>query len=285
MIKEPPPQLVRVAGSTVHYWIYNKKGKHTVVALHGFRGTHHGLAGIIKASPDCKFIVPDLPGFGQSTPMTKYKHDVDGYYHFAKQFIKAIGVNRPILLGHSFGTIIGAKLAADNPELVSKLVFVNPVAVVAGHDKLNIKLGMGSLYYWLAGKALPEELGLSILRNRLLFLVGSALLTKTKDKETRKWIHTNHILHFGSFHTRQILKESYDASLEHAIEEFAPKIKAPTLLVVGVLDEMAPLKSQYVIEKLIPNVKLVTVPNVGHLIHYETPVQAAKAMREFLTAK
>ncbi|HEU5187952.1 MAG TPA: alpha/beta fold hydrolase, partial [Candidatus Saccharimonadales bacterium] len=59
---------VKIQGSQVHYWVFNPKRQQTIVMIHGFRGTHHGLQNIIDRLDDYKIIIPDLPGFGASTP-------------------------------------------------------------------------------------------------------------------------------------------------------------------------------------------------------------------------
>lgn len=283
MSKQPSPQTMQCLGSTVHYWEFNKGKKQTIVMLHGFRGTHHGLLQIIAQLPQFHIIVPDLPGFGVSTPMTERKHDITGYGDFATAFIKAVAPAKPILLGHSFGTIIAAKMAAETPKLIDKLILVNPVADV-NTNRFKPSLEFGRLYYWFANTVLPEKIALKLLRSKPLILFASFMMTKTKNKALRKAVHKHHLDHFGDFHTKEALVEAYDASLMHAVGEHATKISMPTLLIAGELDIITPPKGQYLLEKRIPNAKLVMVPGVGHLVHYETPAVAARAIQEFLNA-
>ena len=45
--------------------------------VHGYRGDHHGLEPVIAAAADgVRIISPDLPGFGESTPLdgTGHRH-------------------------------------------------------------------------------------------------------------------------------------------------------------------------------------------------------------------
>ena len=37
----------------------------TILAVHGFRGDHHGLEPVVAQMPDVRWIMPDLPGFGR----------------------------------------------------------------------------------------------------------------------------------------------------------------------------------------------------------------------------
>ena len=54
---------VEVVGGTTAYWVYGPEdAETTVVAVHGFRGEHHGLEPVVAHLPDVRVISPDLPG-------------------------------------------------------------------------------------------------------------------------------------------------------------------------------------------------------------------------------
>lgn len=281
MKSEPKPQVINCLGAKVYYWTFNSDKNDTIVMLHGFRGTHHGLQQIVDKLPDFKIIVPDLPAFGHSTPMHDRRHDIEGYAEFAKTFIKSVAPKRPHLLGHSFGSIIAANIAATKPKLINKLLLINPVAEL-NNNKFDLSIQLGRFYFWLGCKVLPRRAGEALLRNKLVILMGSAFMTKTRDKTLRKSIHKNHVLHFGSFHSRKELNEAYVASVSRSISEYADSITIPTLLVAGKEDVLTPEAGQYRLVARLKNAKLVMLPSVGHLVHYEKPAQAANAIRSFL---
>ncbi len=78
---------VEVLGSTTKYWEYGPAdAAHTVVIAHGYRGDHHGLEPVIALLPEVRFISPDLPGFGDSTPMTEAPHSIEGLRALAGRF-------------------------------------------------------------------------------------------------------------------------------------------------------------------------------------------------------
>jgi pimeloyl-ACP methyl ester carboxylesterase len=53
-------------------------------------------------------------------------------------------------------------------------------------------------------------------------------------------------------------------------------------MVAGENDTITPLDGQFRTVELFPDARLVVIPKVGHLIHYETPDAAATAILEFL---
>jgi hypothetical protein len=71
---------VTVLGSRTRYWEYGPRdAAQTILLVHGYRGDHHGLEPVIALLPGIRFVSPDLPGFGASTPMTEAPHSIAGY--------------------------------------------------------------------------------------------------------------------------------------------------------------------------------------------------------------
>ncbi len=281
-MKEPEPRHLHILGSDVRYWIYNDNREHTIVMVHGFRGTHHGLLEVIRALPEFRIIIPDLPGFGESTPMD-VPHDIENYSQFVVEFTRHMKcTGKPTLLGHSFGSIVATSVAALQPALFDKLILVNPIASPAlkGPRKIG---SLGAKLYYQIGAALPEKSGRKLLGSRAMVKLTSVILAKTKDKALKAEIHRRHLEHFSSFQTREALLEAFNASINHTATEFAPNIQLPTLLIAGSIDDVAPMTGQFELERKLPNARLVVIDNVGHLIHHEAPKQAADAIVQFLS--
>jgi magnesium chelatase accessory protein len=57
------------------------------------------------------------------------------------------------------------------------------------------------------------------------------------------------------------------------------------LLIAGAKDKIAPVSEQTRLNDLLPNSRLVVLKKVGHLAHYEKPVEIANAITEFLEAE
>lgn len=270
---------ISIYGSSVYYWTYKSKVKNAPVifALHGFRGTHHGLEDIVTALPEATLIIPDLPGFNESTPMTRRKHNISGYGDFAIAFINKIVPKNSILLGHSFGSIIAANIAKETPKNIQKLILINPIA----KPQSAINKVLGHAYYQL-GTLLPENASRAYFANKPNVFAISVYLAKTKDKTLRKQIHSKHLTHFSSYANKKVMKESFKASISSSVSDTAHEITLPTLLIAGAKDGIAKLKDQKELKEKIKNVKLEVEPNTGHLIHYEAPVFAAKAIKNFI---
>src|SRR3546814_8899764 len=79
-----------VLGGMTAYWVYgDADAATTVIAVHGFRGEHHGLEPVVAYLPDVRVISPDLPGFGESAPVPGRTHDLDLYAEWLNAFAGA----------------------------------------------------------------------------------------------------------------------------------------------------------------------------------------------------
>ena len=270
-------------GSTTHYWEYGSDKKPTIVMVHGFRGTHHGLERIVRQLNNFRIIVPDLPGFGASEPFKEGLHDLDQYVPFVEEIIKhTCGKERPILLGHSFGSIVASHYAAKKPKTIEKLVLINPIGAPALKGSKAALTQLAVFYYWL-GRTLPANLSNFWLSSQISTDIMTLIMAKTKDKDMREYIRDQHRQHFSTFANSKVVAEAFKASVGHDVREVAPLIKTPTLLIAGEKDDMTPLEKQRQLAALIKNSKLHVIHNVGHLIHYETSDEAADVIQEWIT--
>jgi pimeloyl-ACP methyl ester carboxylesterase len=271
---------VAVAGGTTAYWVYGPAdAATTVIAVHGFRGEHHGLEPVVAHLPDVRVILPDLPGFGETAPLPGVRHDLDAYADWLREFAASVAPGA-VILGHSFGSIVVSAAVAGGLE-TPRVVLVNPIGAPALEGPRGLLTRLAVLYYW-AGARLPKRLGDALLRNGLIVRVMSESMAKTKDAELRSFIHDQHDTYFSRFADRDVLHDAFLASVSHDVREFAPRISQPTLLVAAVRDDITPIEAERRLATLFPSSELVEIPDVGHLIHYETPAAAAVAIRRFL---
>ncbi len=275
-------RTIEVLGVSTHLVEYGPlDADRTVVLVHGFRGDHHGLGPVVAQLPGIRFLAPDLPGFGLSEPLADRPHDIEGYIAWLDAFLAATGVRgTAVLLGHSFGSIVvSAAVASGVPT--PRVVLINPIGqnALAGPRGVLTRLAVG---FYRVGAALPPRLGFAALRSRLVTRIMSVTMAKTDDKELRRWIHEEHDRYFSAFANRDSLLEAFRASVSHDVSEYAADIAPSTLLIVADNDDITPLEAQRHLVTLFPDAQLVIIEGVGHLVHYEKPVEAASAIREFL---
>lgn len=206
-------------------------------------------------------------------------HDLDLYAEWLRAFAAAVAPGA-IVLGHSFGSIVASAAVAGGLP-TPRLILVNPIGAPALEGPRGVLTRLAVFYYW-AGARLPKGLGDALLRNGLIVRVMSVSMAKTKDAELRRFVHDQHDTYFSRFADRDVLHDAFVASVSHDVRAFAPRIAQPTLLVAAVRDDITPIEAERHLATLFPDARLVEIPDVGHLIHYETPAAAAAAITPFL---
>lgn len=271
---------VEVAGGTTAYWVYGPAdAETTLLMVHGYRGDHHGLEPVVAFLPGIRIISPDLPGFGETPPLPGREHTLQAYAEWLTAFAGEVAPGADIL-GHSFGSIVVAAAVAGGLE-TPRVILVNPIGAPALEGPRGILTRLAVFYYW-AGAKLPKRLGDALLRNRLIVRVMSVSMVKTRDRQLRAFVHDQHDTYFSRFGDRDVLHQGFVASVSNDVRAFAPRISQPTLLIAAEKDDITPIEAERHLQTLFPRAELVEIAGVGHLIHYETPREAAEAIRRFV---
>ena len=290
------------------YWQYGKgmndgtfpEGSYPVLLVHGFRGDHHGLEIIanylLKLIPNVSIISPDLPGFGRSADLPESapgEDSIDAYVAWLQDFVERTNpLGLPLhVVGHSFGSILTSAFAAAHPASLARLSLINPISEPALEGSQRIASRLASLYY-RAGAALPEKIGYPLLRSQLITRASSEVMMRTKDKAMRRFINGQHAAYFGSFGSRRGVLSAYEASITHTAAEYAAAIRVPVQMLVAEDDDLGTpetARAMYatLTSRSLPATsigareRLDMIPEVGHLIHYETPHLAAELIADF----
>lgn len=98
-----------------------------ILAIHGSAGHAYGLTALgERLAPERRFLAVDLRGHGFSDkPPTSY--GVEEHVADVLQLIEALGLERPILLGHSIGGAIATLVAEASDDRVGGLVLFDAV--------------------------------------------------------------------------------------------------------------------------------------------------------------
>ena len=291
------------------------EGCYPVLLVHGFRGDHHGLEIIanylLKLIPNVSIISPDLPGFGRSADLpegTQGKNtrdenaqgedNINAYVAWLNDFVKHTNPARedaqplPLhLVGHSFGSIVTSAFAAAHPNSLALLSLINPISEPALEGSQRVASRLASLYY-RAGAALPEKIGYPLLRSQLITRASSEVMMRTKDRAMRRFINGQHAAYFGSFGSRRGVLSAYEASITHTAAEYAAAIRVPVQMLVAEDDDLGTPETARAMYATLTSrdlpasssgarERLDMIPEVGHLIHYETPHLAAELIADF----
>lgn len=110
-----------------------------LVLLHGLSSNAHAFSGLVSAglSPAFRVIAPDLRGRARSSKpetgygMAEHAADIIG-------LLDALGLDRVVLGGHSFGGYLAIYLAAVYPRRVERLIVID--AAISSHPRIGVLL-------------------------------------------------------------------------------------------------------------------------------------------------
>jgi len=200
-------------------------------------------------------------------------------------------LDTPVLLGHSFGTVLALEYALRFPTRVSHLVLMNPAPASANQVAM-------------LRKSYLEQLGSDMDRQREI-LASKAYKEGDPDAVAARYrIHFKHALQrpadyeklmarmSAAFHDQGsagILKawavenRLYRDTWEVPGYDLLPKLRdlrIPTLVIVGDHDFIPPeIATQ--IAKAIPDARLVTMKNCGHFSYLECETEVRVALNDF----
>jgi abhydrolase domain-containing protein 6 len=108
-------------------WAYYEGGEGpTIVLLHGFADSKEAWLDIAKPlSAHFHLIIPDLPGWGESSRNNEASYTVQQQAARLQSLVQTLGLQRFVLVGHSLGGAIAGVYAADHPEHVAGLALVD----------------------------------------------------------------------------------------------------------------------------------------------------------------
>ena len=115
---------IKVGDHTIHY-LEGGSGDETLVLLHGiFAEKDHWVEFARPLTEDYHLIIPDIPGFGESTRLPKASYHYTDQARRLRAFLDSLGRGRVHLAGNSMGGGIAARYTLAHPEQVRSLAFI-----------------------------------------------------------------------------------------------------------------------------------------------------------------
>ena len=249
-----------------------------VVMLHGFLGNlavwHLYMAPILRR--DHRVTTYDLRGHGYSD-VTPTGYTAADMAEDLRCFLDEMGIERPILVGHSFGADIAMYFSLLYPERVAKLVALEPGLAALVHLR-NDKDWIG----WAAWVAKLEEVGIHVpedKRNDAEYLLQLSLDTPKFYGPARGLPRNREpLLHL--IRNTTLLKD-YEVVGAMTLDAVRT-IETPTLLVYGRDSHF--ISSYDFLHEALPNCKSVLLPGGEHFGPLEQPELLTGHILGFLRA-
>jgi pimeloyl-ACP methyl ester carboxylesterase len=217
---------------------------------------------------DHTVIAWDGPGFGRSSAIDDGWRAPE-FAHALAGFVAALGVERPHVVGHSFGTMVALALFRHHPSVPASLVLVGGYAGWAGslpadevERRLHAFLDMADQGDEYDPMSYPGFFSDLIPADR-------ASATATMMRENIRPATVRSAAHIGA---------------ETDLRPVLPTIDVPTLVLHGEEDARSPVAAARALHAQIPGSELVVLPHLGHACCIEAPEACAAEIRRFVAS-
>jgi 3-oxoadipate enol-lactonase len=239
-----------------------------VVLVHGL-----GLSGelwnrVAAALDGYKLVRVDLRGAGRTRELEQVKLSLERWASDLGEVLDGLGIEQPVVVGHSLGAAIALKLALDRPDRVDALVLIGGEA-----DLSNLAPRMLASIERIEGMGLETWIEDFWSKNPP-FSAPSLQRTPEILEEYRSLLLEND----PGDYIRQCRAIAGAESLSGRLGE----IGHPVLVVVGGLDDRTVPEHGRELAHALPNSRLVELPEAGHSIPLEAPEATADAIVAFL---
>lgn len=261
-----------VMGREVAFWEIGADNVNSIVMLHGFRGNHRGLTSVAKQLTGFRVVLPDRPGYGESTPLDGV-HSVPRYAEWLEGFVTSLGLRSFVTWGHSFGGLIALVQAVDGRVKPKAVLTVSLGAV--RRDPLRFLTDA----YYASSYLLPHEWSTRWLLSRTVERIGDRFLFSTPAQ--REFSALQRDIDRPGLRA-DTLRQEYLTSLRLNVEDYARAIEVPFLVMGGVLDPLVSIQRLRRIAAMAKKGQLAEVPQQGHMIPVEDPRLTSDLTRKFL---
>jgi pimeloyl-ACP methyl ester carboxylesterase len=275
--RENPPtgKFIEVDGVRLHY-VERGQGQ-PVVLLHG-NGTmakDFDISGLLGLAADkYRVIAFDRPGYGHSErPRGKIwsaKAQAELLYHALQQ----LGVEQPIVVAHSWGTMVALALALEHPEYVRSLVLLSGYYYPT--PRLDVAL--------LSPPAIPV-IG-DLMRYTISPLIGRAIwpaMLKKLFSPARIPEYFSEFPVWMALRPSQLRASAGETALmipeAGILSKRYRELTMPVVIMSGAQDlHVTPKRHSERLHQELPHSDLLLAPGVGHMIHHMVPHQVMAAI-------
>lgn len=225
-----------------------------IVILHGWGLSAKTFAPLAAELRRQHFQVfsPDLPGFGESV-IPDRALNLEDYVTFLEMYFKKNHIEKPILIGHSFGGRVALKYQYQYPDSIHSLILTGtPGFTPIAKKKLAVFVAIAKI-----GKIF---FNFPSVRNWYYYVVGAREYARAQGA----------------------MKETFKNVVSENLLDYMSSVRVPTLLVWGEQDIITPVWIAQKMKNVIHDAHVVIIPNADHGVAYKQPKEFFAAIYDFL---
>ena len=248
-----------------------------VAFLHGFGSSLASFGAVQDAfAEERRTVAWDRPGFGLTERVVggwdRNPYAPEAQVGQVVLALDAAGIDRAVLVGHSAGGAIALEAALAHPERVVGLVLIGPAVYSGG--------GVPAWSRWALRTPQLERIG-PLLMRRLGGETGVGLLRAAyaDPERLRPEVLAAYRRATSVDDWDRALWEVVQASRAPSLAGRLDEVEVPVLVVTGAEDAIVPPEQSRRLAEALPNARLVTLPDCGHVPQEECAPELLAAIR------
>jgi pimeloyl-ACP methyl ester carboxylesterase len=264
-----------VTASGVRVRVAESGAGRTLLLLHGLFLDHTTWEPLCDALPGgLRMVAPDLPGFGASEKPTpgRYPYGIEALAEAVADLYAGLELGRASVVGQCLGGAVALELAARHPELVSRLVLVNPLCEaphLGPYGRMALLPFVGGFTF---KQLWTRSVFRAFFRDRLL-APGANIDAARLDAYYQTFSEPR-----ARASALETLRSTFDT---RGIVAKTRGVRAPTLVVWGSADRVVPPRLGQKLAREIHGARF-EVLDAGHALQEERPLELARSIRSFL---
>lgn len=265
-------QFVSVNGLRLHY-VSRGVGK-PVVFIHGNPGSHQDFAHTLVSGVSAhRAVLFDRPGHGYSERSNGTSVTVEVQARMLRDALKQLAIDRPIIVGHSWGGAVALAMALESQEELAGLVLLAPAAYPGDAAQWWTVLPHFPLFGRFFLKTLTPILGRGIVRDSLKEAYHPQPVPEDYAQAAElMWTRPDQIRACASD------DRSLDASLKVLSKRYS-ELRLPVVIVTGDSDLVVnPKGNAERLHQTIPGSQLLRLFETGHQLPQTQPASVIEAI-------
>ncbi|OSZ72885.1 epoxide hydrolase [Sphingomonas sp. IBVSS1] len=263
------------------------EGDDVALCLHGFPESRfswrHQLP--VLADAGWRAVAPDLRGYGGSSrPVGKAAYHIDHLVDDVVGMFDAAGARRRLLVAHDWGAVIAWVVAMRRAVPLDDLIIMNVPHPTVFRDLIRHYWPQRLKSWYVAFFQIPW-LPEVLLRQRRAEGIANAFKNMAVDKSAFPPDVLDHYRQNALIPGALTAMINYYRANLGILDEVAPQISVPTLMLWGEEDTALDVKLTEGYGRHVRDFTLVRFPNVSHWVQQEAPGPVNAAMLDWLREK
>lgn len=276
----PRGRFVTVDGVRLHYL---EQGEGTPILLlhgNGASAEDYAISGLLdRLSAEHRVVAIDRPGFGHSPRPRRRDWSPEAQAALMVRACAALGLVRPVVVGHSWGTLVALRMALDHAEAVSGL------ALLSGYYTPTPRLDvpaqavpatpiLGSLMRYILGPMLGRLMAPMVYRK---LFEPTPVSARFKARFSTEMAVRPSQLHAVAADTARMIQGA--AGIQTRLAE----LNVPVLIMAGTGDKIVGYDTHSArLHSRLPGSEFRPVEGAGHMVHHIASIAVAAAIQRLV---